>query len=142
MVGRERRGLGGAASLSRDRNFVKGPNHFLRMVSKTVFWALIAGAFTRRVRIRYLWVPGPACRILEKQPLFMVNVSIPKKLDSSANSFAFQGFYPAAISDLLGAEEGFLTLFSANTSRHFKYKFLMYNGNGARVMSTPTESRR
>jgi len=72
----------------------------------------------------------------------MVNVSIPKKLDSSANSFSFQGFYPAAISDFLGAEESFFTLFSSNTSRHFKYKFLMYNGNGAKVMSTPTESRR
>jgi hypothetical protein len=86
-----------AASLSRDRNFVKIPGHrgcdqqaygvwvFDLCVHLQVVWE--SGAFSFR---------GPAYRILEKQNHLMINVRIQKKLDSSANTFAFQGFWPAA----------------------------------------------
>ena len=42
--------------------------------------------------IRYFWTPRPAYRILKKQNHLMISVRKRKKTDSSASSFALQGF--------------------------------------------------
>jgi hypothetical protein len=84
--------IGEAASLLRDRNFVKGPGHRLRVIS------ILRLDFDSCLHLQVVWEShtfrfrGPAYRILEKQNHLMINVRIQKKLDSSATGFAFQGF--------------------------------------------------
>ena len=49
--------MGEAASLLRDRNFIKGPGHCPRVISILRLGFRFVRAFTRGVGFRHLWVP-------------------------------------------------------------------------------------
>jgi hypothetical protein len=90
----EQRRLHQAVSLLRDRKSLKAraiPPHTVSMLS----FGFFIGAYIFNW-CEDLVISGAApslCRILEKQNHLMTNAKATEKLDSSATSFAFQGFY-------------------------------------------------